>query len=208
MRKPEYAVRVLSLVVAVLMVLFAGCAKQAVRSESGAPAPGAAGGPAGGPAEGTAPGGIAAETITPEPGSAAARAGEPSARSSAAETRMAAAGIAATEEKKSPFGDIHFDFNKSFIRDEDKPALAAIADRIRKNHGKFLIEGHCDERGTSEYNMALGERRAESARAYLVSLGVPKGALSTVSFGKEKPVDSGHNESAWAKNRRAHFVVR
>jgi peptidoglycan-associated lipoprotein len=70
------------------------------------------------------------------------------------------------------------------------------------------IEGHCDERGTAEYNMALGDRRAEAARAYLASLGVPASALSTVSFGKEKPVDPGNNDEAWAKNRRAHFVLK
>jgi peptidoglycan-associated lipoprotein len=72
----------------------------------------------------------------------------------------------------------------------------------------MLIEGHCDERGTAEYNMALGERRATAVMTYLVSLGVPKSALSTVSFGKEKPLDPGHNEEAWAKNRRAHFVLK
>ncbi len=80
---------------------------------------------------------------------------------------------------------------------------------MKKNPGaKLLIEGHCDERGTAEYNMALGERRATAVKNYLVSLGVPKAALSTVSFGKEKPLDPGHDEEAWAKNRRAHFVLK
>jgi peptidoglycan-associated lipoprotein len=121
----------------------------------------------------------------------------------------AAAGVAATQEKPSLFQDILFDFDKSLIRDDAKPVMASVSDYLKKNKGtKLLIEGHCDERGTSEYNMALGDRRAESARKYLVSLGVSAGALSTVSFGKEKPLDPGHNEDAWAKNRRAHFVVR
>jgi peptidoglycan-associated lipoprotein len=71
-----------------------------------------------------------------------------------------------------------------------------------------LIEGHCDERGTPEYNLALGERRAVAVRNYLVSLGIPKGVLSTVSFGEERPLDPGHSEEAWAKNRRAHFVTK
>jgi peptidoglycan-associated lipoprotein len=75
-------------------------------------------------------------------------------------------------------------------------------------NAKLQIEGHCDERGTAEYNMALGERRATAVMTYLGSLGVPKAALSTVSFGKEKPLDPGHNEGAWAKNRRAHFVLK
>ena len=84
-----------------------------------------------------------------------------------------------------------------------------MAEFLKNNPGAaVLIEGHCDERGTPEYNMALGERRAASAKSYLVSLGVKGGGLSTVSFGEEKPVDPGHNEEAWAKNRRAHFVVK
>ena len=69
------------------------------------------------------------------------------------------------------------------------------------------IEGHCDERGTAEYNLALGERRANAARAYLVSLGIPADRLRTISYGKEFPFDPGHDEAAWARNRRAHFVV-
>ena len=71
----------------------------------------------------------------------------------------------------------------------------------------MTIEGHCDERGTAEYNLALGERRATAARAYLVSLGIPADRLRTVSYGKEFPFDPGHDESAFAKNRRAHFVI-
>ncbi len=71
----------------------------------------------------------------------------------------------------------------------------------------MTIEGHCDERGTAEYNLALGERRAVAARAYLVSLGIAADRLRTVSYGKEFPFDPGHDERAWAKNRRAHFVI-
>jgi len=78
----------------------------------------------------------------------------------------------------------------------------------RNINARLVVEGHCDERGTAEYNMALGDRRAESAKRYLVLLGVPEGILSTVSYGKEKPVDTGHTEDAWAKNRRAHFVLK
>ena len=88
-------------------------------------------------------------------------------------------------------------------------ALADVAKYLKGNKdAKIQVQGNCDERGTSEYNMALGDRRADSARKYLVSLGVPAGALSTISFGKEKPLDPGHTEEAWAKNRRAHFVLR
>jgi peptidoglycan-associated lipoprotein len=72
---------------------------------------------------------------------------------------------------------------------------------------KVQIEGHCDERGTIEYNLALGERRANSTKKYLISLGISADRISTISYGKERPLDPGHNEEAWAKNRRAHIVV-
>ena len=72
---------------------------------------------------------------------------------------------------------------------------------------KIQIEGHCDERGTIEYNLALGERRANSAKNYLISLGISPDRISTISYGEEKPLDPGHNEEAWAKNRRAHTII-
>jgi peptidoglycan-associated lipoprotein len=121
----------------------------------------------------------------------------------------AAAGVAVTEEKPSQFDDVRFDFDKSVVKEDGRKTCQVVADYLKKNpKAKLLIEGHCDERGTSEYNMALGERRAAAVMTYLVSLGVSKGALSTVSFGKEKPLDPGHDEGAWAKNRRAHFVLK
>ena len=173
----------------VVLVFAMGCAKkELVKSTGTGPEAGvSAETPAGKPGE------IVTETLKP---------GE-------AEKQMAMAGIAATQEKPSPFEDIHFDFDKSFIREDAKPALQKVADYLKKNTGaSMVIEGHCDERGTSEYNMALGERRAESAKSYLVSLGVKSDGLSTVSFGEEKQIDTGHTEAAWAKNRRAHFVLR
>lgn len=182
-------------VLAMMLLIAFGCAKkQEVKSTDTAPsaAPSAAGKEA-------APGGIATETLKPETPSTADR------------ERLAAAeaGAAVTQEKPSPFQDIHFDYNKALIREDAKSVLSSVADYLKKNKGaKLLIEGHCDERGTPEYNMALGDRRAESAKAYLASLGVPASALSTVSLGKEKPLDSGHDEASWAKNRRAHFVLR
>lgn len=190
-------------ILAVMMVFAFGCAKkQAVKSTDTTPTAGAPS------AEGKAPEGVVSETLKPEAGAVEAPSAGP-AGTQVASVAEAAAGVAATEEKPSFFQDIRFDFDKFFIRDDAKPILAGISDYMKKNRGaKLLVEGHCDERGTSEYNMALGDRRADSARKYLVSLGVPAGALSTVSFGKEKPLDPGHNEEAWAKNRRAHFVVR
>jgi peptidoglycan-associated lipoprotein len=104
--------------------------------------------------------------------------------------------------------DIHFDFDKYNIRRGDAEILKENAALLKKNPKiKIQIEGHCDERGTVEYNLALGERRANNTKRYLVSLGVSAARISTISYGKEKPLDPGHNEEAWAKNRRAHIVV-
>lgn len=87
-------------------------------------------------------------------------------------------------------------------------SLNKIAERLKKNESYTIkIEGNCDERGTTEYNLALGNRRANAAMNYLVNLGIKKERIKTVSYGKEKPLDPGHDEAAWAKNRRDHFVV-
>lgn len=102
--------------------------------------------------------------------------------------------------------DVYFDFDKYSIRPSDGPILKKNYESIQANASKVRIEGNCDERGTVEYNLALGQKRADAAKAYLVSLGVNPDRLETVSYGKEKPVDPGHNEAAWAKNRRDHFT--
>ncbi len=104
--------------------------------------------------------------------------------------------------------DIHFDFDKYDIGPQDALILQENAALLTKQPAvKVQIEGHCDERGTVEYNLALGERRANNAKKYLVSLGVSKDRISTISYGKERPLDPGHNEEAWAKNRRDHSVI-
>jgi peptidoglycan-associated lipoprotein len=104
--------------------------------------------------------------------------------------------------------DIHFDFDKYNIRPGDAEILKGNAALLVKfPNVKIQIEGHCDERGTVEYNLALGERRANSAKRYLISLGIPEKRTSTISYGKEKPLDPGHNEEAWTRNRRAHTVI-
>lgn len=114
----------------------------------------------------------------------------------------------AAEEKEGMFKDMHFDFDKYDVKDEYKSELKAIASWITKNSGaKLSIEGHCDERGTNEYNLALGDRRAKAVKDYLVSLGVPSAKVDTISYGEEKPLCTEHTEDCWAKNRRAHFVV-
>jgi peptidoglycan-associated lipoprotein len=103
---------------------------------------------------------------------------------------------------------VYFDFDKSAIREDAKPLLRSNADAIMGNRalGTITIEGHCDERGSEEYNLALGERRANSVRRYLVDLGVSRSRLDTVSFGESKPAVRGHDESAWRWNRRADFA--
>ena len=103
---------------------------------------------------------------------------------------------------------IHFAYDSSVIRSTEKPSLALVAQALSSDpSAKLLIEGNCDERGTEEYNRSLGERRALAAREALAKLGVDPMRIETRSFGKDKPVDPGHDESAWSKNRRDDFVL-
>lgn len=102
---------------------------------------------------------------------------------------------------------VYFDYDRSDLRPDARETLQHNAEVINSAPGPMiLIAGHCDERGTQEYNLALGERRAQAARDYLIQLGVPAERLITVSYGEEQPADPGHNESAWARNRRAEFL--
>jgi peptidoglycan-associated lipoprotein len=104
--------------------------------------------------------------------------------------------------------DINFDFDSSIILPDAREILKVNADFFLKNRiSSIVIEGHCDERGTAEYNMALGQRRAEETNKYLANLGIKESIIKTISYGEERPLDPGNNEEAWAKNRRAHFVV-
>ena len=106
------------------------------------------------------------------------------------------------------FADINFEFDQYRVLDRDVPTLEGVAAWLRENpEARVLVEGHCDERGTNEYNMALGEQRALAARRYLVGLGIDSGRLSTISYGEERPVAFGSTEDAWAENRRCHFAV-
>jgi peptidoglycan-associated lipoprotein len=111
--------------------------------------------------------------------------------------------------ESSALRDVHFDFDKYDVRSSDKTALDANA-RWLKGHARalVLIEGHCDERGTNEYNLALGERRARAARDYLTSAGVSDSRITIVSYGEERPLCTERAEACWAQNRRAHFLVK
>jgi len=117
----------------------------------------------------------------------------------------AAANVA---KEASQFEDIHFAFDRFDLRPDAREILDMHAKWLNA-HAEYVvrIEGNCDERGTEEYNLALGDRRAKSAMKYLVDLGIDKTRISTISYGKERPLDPEHNEEAWAKNRRDHFVV-
>jgi len=107
-----------------------------------------------------------------------------------------------------PLGDVYFDLDNAAIKDEGKAALSTNA-TVLKQYGTWVItiEGHCDERGTAEYNLALGDRRAQAVRNYMISLGIPAERLSSVSYGSEFPFVPGHDEESWKQNRRAHFML-
>ena len=143
-------------------------------------------------------------------------------------TEMSASGAALTEEElaaqrqkqeeaaqmeaaKTQFvdEDVYFKFDDATLSDSSREVLQRKVAWMRENPGvSVLIEGHCDERGTEEYNIALGQRRAESVKMFLVDTGISASSLNTISYGEEQPLDSGKTESAWAKNRRAHFRIQ
>jgi peptidoglycan-associated lipoprotein len=112
------------------------------------------------------------------------------------------------KEESGLFEDIYFDFDMYDIRSDAKPVLHDVSSWLLKNPAARLsVEGHCDERGTNEYNLALGDRRAKSVRDFLIALGVASKRIEIVSYGEEKPQCMEQTEECWAKNRRAHFVV-
>jgi peptidoglycan-associated lipoprotein len=150
-------------------------------------------GPMTGGPSGMGPGG-GPITATPGPGGAGTGSGS-----------MAATAPGATA---SPLQDVFFEFDKATVRDDQKEALNQNLAWLKRNsQSKITVEGHCDERGATEYNLALGERRAKAVKDYLVAAGVPADRLATVSYGEERPFVLGHDESAWKWNRRGHFVI-
>jgi peptidoglycan-associated lipoprotein len=125
--------------------------------------------------------------------------------SSAADASSQAGAVSKSE---ADLKDIHFDYDKFSLNSEEREILKGHAEWLSR-HGDYIvtIEGHCDERGTTEYNLALGSRRAEEVKRFLVDLGVEETRIKTISYGEELPLDAGHDEQAWARNRRAHFTV-
>ena len=186
----------------ILGVIAAGCAKRPATTQvSSAPAPtGAATTTPGTPTAAPAPSSSEPATAAPTPGSGstAAPAPAPGARPSPKEF------IAVAEMR-----DVFFDFDKYDVRPSDAKILDANAAWLKTNAEHLvLIEGHCDERGTNEYNLALGERRAKSTMNYLVSQGIQASRITIISYGEERPVCTEKTEECWAKNRRAHFLVK
>jgi peptidoglycan-associated lipoprotein len=189
------------LIVATLVIgtaLFVGCAKRPATTAASAPAP-----------TGTA--------TTGATGGAASRPTTPMTPATPPATARAAPATPAPTARPQPkefvavadLKPIYFDFDKYDIRPADAKVLDANARWLKSNTNQLvLIEGHCDERGTNEYNLALGERRAKSAMNYLVSQGVQASRITIISYGEERPVCTQRNEECWSKNRRAQFLVK
>lgn len=136
------------------------------------------------------------------------RAAKEGAKEKVVKLKAAKEAAALSAKELYELADIHFDFDKSNLQNEARTILNKHAEWLNKNKdAKLTIEGHCDERGTAEYNLALGERRAVAAADFLIDLGIDSKRMKTISYGLELPLDPRHNEEAWAKNRRVHFVV-
>jgi peptidoglycan-associated lipoprotein len=133
---------------------------------------------------------------------------EKAAREAAEKAKREADAKAAAILKELQIADVLFDFDKYNLKPEAQEILKKAAPAyVKYTNYSLVIEGHCDERGTVEYNLALGEKRATEAAKFLGDLGVDKSRMKTISYGEEMPLDKGHSEEAWAKNRRAHFLV-
>ncbi len=133
---------------------------------------------------------------------------EAAAKAAAEKAKKEAAEKAKAILKELQIADIHFDYDKYNLKPEAQAILKAGAPAYLKyTDYKLVVEGHCDERGTVEYNLALGQKRADEAAKYLADMGIQKERIKTISYGKEMPLDKASNEAAWAKNRRAHFVI-
>ena len=110
-------------------------------------------------------------------------------------------------EVAGQFAPVYFDFDSAQVKESERSKVETTAAQLKKGSSGVIVEGNCDERGSREYNLALGERRAQAVRAYLMSLGLDAARIQTKSWGKEKPVALGHDEESWSKNRRAEFVL-
>ena len=182
------------LVVLAMVMLFTGCAKRPVGTQASAPPP--------------APAPEVAPPPAPTPPAPAPR---PAAAPAPAPTPAAVPPLPASQEFAATpaLHDIYFDFDKYDLRPDSAPKLEQNAKWMKSNpNALIMIEGHCDERGTSEYNLVLGERRARAIMSYLITQGVGGHRLTIVSYGEERPTCGEHVESCWAKNRRVRFLTK
>ena len=199
MRRPlRPAVLLLSCVA--LALFLAGCPKRPMTTAVSAPPPAPA--PAPPPAPAPAP-------VVPPPPPTVAPAPAPAPPPAPAPAPAPGPAPAREYTANAALADVHFDFDKAVIRSGDVKILDASAGWLKANPEQLLlIEGHCDERGTNEYNLALGERRAKAAMSYLVSRGVQASRITLISYGKERPLCTEKAERCWARNRRDHFLVK
>lgn len=200
MRRSVTVIGIVMLIFCVSFVFMTGCAKKAISKDEGLMS------------EQKSAAAQAAADVKPAPDAKVPVAPPPGDMKELALRQDAAAAAEATAREKAAkgeFEDIRFAYDKANIEPEARETLKKLADWMLKNKNYTLvIEGGCDERGTVEYNLALGQRRADAAMKYLVDLGVDRAKIATVSYGKERPLDPGHNEDAWAKNRRDAFTVK
>ena len=205
MKRKSICIGIMTVIFCISIVLMTGCAKKAVSKDEGLVA-------------GDQKAAAAQSEADAKKKEAEAAAKEEATRKLAAEQQKEdvkelalkrdAAAAAAAEKEQTAFEDIYFVFDKSTIEPEAREILKRLASLLGSNKNySLVIEGHCDERGTVEYNLALGQSRADAAMKYLVDLGLDKESIKTITYGKERPLDPGHDEEAWAKNRRAHFLT-
>ncbi len=205
MKRKSICIGIMTVIFCISIVLMTGCAKKAVSKDEGLVA-------------GDQKAAAAQSEADAKKKEAEAAAKEEATRKLAAEQQKEdvkelalkrdAAAAAAAEKEQTAFEDIYFVFDKSTIEPEAREILKRLAGLLGSNKNySLVVEGHCDERGTVEYNLALGQSRADAAMKYLVDLGLDKESIKTITYGKERPLDPGHDEEAWAKNRRAHFLT-
>ncbi|MBI3050464.1 MAG: peptidoglycan-associated lipoprotein Pal [Acidobacteria bacterium] len=183
------------LILVLASVLLTGCARRRPPAPAPAPAPPAGSPAAAAPAPAPPPPPVRVEEALPVPP-------QPLAEDAIANRSLD------DLNRDSPFKPVFFALDSAELDEAGRAVATASAQLLRKYPTWVItIEGHCDERGTAEYNLALGERRAVAVKTYLASLGISPDRIRTVSYGKEFPFDPGHDEAAWSKNRRAHFVI-
>ena len=187
-----------------LTLLATGCARRPAVTQAAAPAP------TGGVATVPAPAPVPAAPPAAPPASAPPAPAAPPAQAAPVPAPVETARPAPKDfAPTAELPDIYFDFDKSAIRPDAAKVLLASAEWLKAHAGHLLlIEGHCDERGTNEYNVALGDRRAKATRDFLVAQGVATRRITLISYGEERPQCTEHNEQCWSRNRRSHFLVK